>query len=361
MHRRTTILIGLVFAIVSRLSHAQFTGDPLVDSWGFGPGGWWAGNAAAPTALAVANYGSDVTQCNSIASPSWEDHCPSDLTYTPTAATGGTQAFAMWFWSQPDQYDWVIVPVLMTDWDWECNCIVYYWTYEYQWGFQPAYSVGRVAAHIRFGTAQVAITGLGAPRYLSTLALKTAATVANNLPQYNCDPSVVYGLFVTKLCNPLKSDVFLVPRGGVTPLNAGVGYEDKIIVPNPLCPSTRVRSGNAADRDHGCFVFDGYDFWTNIPGFYQDTTKFDVGSPYVAGVGTVRPHQLVEGADYWWVIGFSARGHQDIVGLTVRHTANITMYDSQYPCVPNSGPLCQFNVDQTNIAPPATVIRTVAP
>jgi len=357
MNRRAwTFAILVSICSVGTVAQAQvFTGDPLVDQWAWGTPIQFAGNAAAPTSLNPANYGSDVTRCNSSAAPSWEDHCPSDLTYTPTASTGGTQAFGLWFASQPDRYEWTLVPVLLTDWDWECNCLVYYWSYEWAYAFSPAYSAGRVAAHIKFGNTQVSISGISGARYLSTLALKTAATVPNNTSQYNCDPSVAYGFGVAKLCNPLKSDVFLVPQGGVTPQTAGVGYEDKIIVPNPLCPSTRVRTGNSQDWSHGCFAFDGLHFYTNIPGAYQDTTKFDIGPPYIAGVGTVTPHLLTEGTSYWWTIDFKSGGTQSLLGETARHTANITMYDTAYPCVPNSGPLCQFNVDQTNIAPPSTV------
>lgn len=357
----TTLL--LASCLVAPVSRAQ-TGDLVVDLQINGHT-WRAGNNLPATSLVPSAYGSNPTACNSSGAPAWEDNCPSDLTYTPAAGTGGYQAFGVGISQVPGGTFYEYIPVLRQEWDYECNCLIWVFDYEYTEYTVAAHAFGRAFARIRFG--DYLVNTIVGEHYLSTLALKSASTHPAGLSSIECSPSRIYGFGFDSPCNPIKQNAYIVPRGGLptgigTPSRgvgiAEVGYEDKLIIPNPGCPSNYERTGHYADAYQGCFTFDQYNWYSNIPAAYQDTTKFDKGSPYVAGVGTATPAALIaigagsNGAiTYWWEINFIAFGTHSAAGQTVRHTANITTYGTGYPCIPNSGPLCQFNVDQTNIAP----------
>lgn len=342
-----TIMVMASFGLPSASGQ---TGDSTIDSWisGFARTG---GNNLAPTALDPINYyATGLTKCNSSGAPPWEAKCPSDLLYTPNANTGGYQAFGVgvsnWpggtYWYPVCYLVWVyyqIDPSLPGYWQLEVWCDWYY--------VQMAdHTYGAAAARLLFG-----LDSLNTPWGL--VPMSTLAFKANSV-YTPADPSVV--------CTPnwggtdapcLEPDSYAVPS---------VGYEDKVLIQDNNCQKI-TRAGDASDASAGCFVRDGGNWLTDLPSPYPDTTALDGPSTYVASIGSIDPGSLAEGLPggtmtldvYFWWINFYQWGLEAGSNHSIQHNSAVTTYVPVPQCTSSTPWWCFFNVDQTTIAPAATV------
>jgi hypothetical protein len=166
-----------LFAVFGVLAFPQVvvaqTGDPLLDSW-IAPHTRKGGNTSVPLFLNPAAY-PDITGCNSGIGPSWETNCPSDLTFTPNANTGGYQAFGVGISSYPASEYWDYGCYMQwqyvwhNDSGWQEELVL---VCDYQLVSLPAYANGEAGGRLRWGASQF-YYGFPAGNWtLSTLAFK---------------------------------------------------------------------------------------------------------------------------------------------------------------------------------------------
>lgn len=337
-------LIAFSFAVPSS-TFAQ-TGDPVVDYYvpvTYYP--YRAGSTTSPSNLQPSNYGTlgfQLIGCAYASAPSWEDKCPSDLTFTPNAHTGGYQAYGVgvknwpaetrtitdcgwedtWVWDEKS-HEWVI------EWIYVCHGETY---------TIPAEAGGYAVGRIKWGTTQFPWSIAGPPYHtLSTLAFK-----GSSFPPCNA---------------VLAPDGETAPCTGTGTYVAGAGYEDKLLIPDN-CSLTQ-RTGTSADQNAGCFL--GGSWVSDLPSPYLDTTATDAPAYFVASVGTPNAASLQAGVTYTWRMGFRQRGNESVHGQ-VRHQGSITKkFMNAAFCTLFSGtfgvnPSCYFNVDQVLLAPPDSLL-----
>ncbi len=304
-----------------------------------------AGNTASASNLQPSNYGNgsgyDLIDCAYATAPSWETNCPSDLTYTPNAHTGGYQAFGVGIKNYPQQdywdYDCYYVDVWV--WDEESHQWVLEWQYvcEYTHVQVPAQVAGIAVARIKWGNYQSQF-GLGGPSHtISTLAFKGSSF----LP---CTPT-------------LSPSGVEAPCAGTGTYVAGAGYEDKLLIPDNCALPARTGTYVDAAASFGCFYsYDGL-WWSDLPSPYLDTTVSDGPSYYIAAIGTPTAANISEGVTYSWRVAFYQWGNEAVHG-EVRHQGGLTKKMPSSPfCSAFSGTFgenaaCHFNVDQTLLASP---------
>jgi len=335
-HRASAALIVAlaVFRVEAALGQ---TGDPVVDQWITSYYAHRAGNNLAPTSLTPSNY-PNVLAC-STSTPVWENNCPSDLTYTPNANTGGYQAFGVGINSWPSQSYWDYDCTLEDVWVWDPE--LQQWVLEwqvlcyYQLVQVSAQAGGQAVSRVRWGSQQHAVQG--SMRTISTLAFN-GEDLAGCHPSWNGSdaPCTATGTFV---------------EGG--------GYEDKIVIPE-FCPLSR-RTGTFMDANSGCFYSYNGLWVSNLPSPYLDTTAGDGPSNYVAAIGVASGVSIVENFTYTSRITFFQWGQETVNGNQIRHNGSVTVrLPFTSPCLlyaPVFGldAACFFNVDQTQIAPPSTL------
>lgn len=334
------LLAGLCMSTMSALAQ---TGDPIVDYYVTSYYQYRAGHTGAPENLNPSNYGNgvgyDLLDCVYATSPSWETNCPSDLTYTPNANTGGYQAFGVGIKNWPAQAYWETECYWEDTWVW--NPESHEWEFDYvyvcdQHYVQTQAEAGGVAVgRVRWG-AYKSQFGIGGPYHkVSTLAFK-----GSSFPP----------------CNPTLSPSGVeAPCAGTGTYVAGAGYEDKILIPDN-CPLPS-RTGTYIDANSGCFYSYNGLWWSDLPSPYLDTTANDGPSYYIAAIGTPNASSIQEGWTYTWRVGFFHWGNESVHG-EVRHQGSLTIKKTISPfCVLFSGTFgensaCHFNVDQTLLAAP---------
>jgi hypothetical protein len=328
----------LAFLLVIPAQAFAQSGDPVVDSHLVPYYEHRRSSSAPPSALSPTNYGSGsaLLGCASSSAPSHETNCPSDLTYTPNANTGGYQAFGVGIHNIPYSEQWITECYILEtwEWDWEAGTWVltfYYWCDTYLYVTRAEVS-GFAISRIKWGATYATIPNASTP--LSTLAFK-----GTNLANCNPKPGVIAEA-------PCLSNGTYVPSAG---------YEDKIIIPDN-CPRAE-RTGLATDFTDGCFWSQQGLWMSDMPAAYQDTTAADRGDQFVISVGTASAASLNEGTMYTNRTWFGQLGTETIRPGPVRHTGSVTVPRSLAPfCLLYQSTFgqaaCMFNVDQVQITPP---------
>jgi len=352
-HKRAVAYWYMLFVLLAiasppREATAQ-SGDPIVDSYLTSYYTNRVGSTAPPTNLILSNYGdhpNNYLKCDVIATPSappWEVNCPSDLTYTPNAHTGGYQAFGVGLKNIYATSYWDYYCTLEEQWVWDPELGEYVLEYVYVCYYElvqvPAEVTAIAVARIKWGSNSYVFndfTGL-------TLKLSNLAFMGGPEPPVeNCDPeNIIFG-----------ADAHCTYPGTYV---SEAGYEDKIIVPDSCSLSSR--TGTWSDFYNGCFHSAGG--YTDLPSAYVDTNAADPGTgPFVLSVGTARARDLVTGTTYTWRLYFGQGGNEPVTGSQVlRHTGSVTVkqpfhvFCNLYASVFGENAACFFSVDQTNLTP----------
>jgi hypothetical protein len=267
---RFLISLGL---LISFNSFAAPSGDSVVDAW-IAPYAYKFGNSAAPTFINPPLYTNGYLLCNSMNATAWESTCPSDLTFTPNANTGGYQGFGVGLTNYPAGGYYVAV----------CYYVFYYDSSGEVWSVAPVcdwYSVswpdvalGTVAGRIEFGTGLSIYNSTWGNVPASTLAFKANSVYTPTAAVY-CDPDINVSTLDAP-CDASQQNVYAVPEAG---------YEDKILIQDYSCTVT-VRTNGNSDAIAGCLTHDSY-WYSDLPGAYRDSVLLDGPNYYVSASGSV--------------------------------------------------------------------------
>lgn len=346
---RCLVLALVAWGACDTDAHAQ-TGDATIDAWIAPYNHYRGGNNLPPASLQPGNY-PYFNACNSASAPSWEANCPSDLTYTPLAGAGGYQAFGAGIYNIPEGDYWYVFCYWYWYYDPNLDTYVFQFLCDYYYlGYFPAQTAGIAGARIAFSQLPV-YTAAGYYEPLSTLAFKSVNTHWN-LPSLFCRPDFSV-LNVEAPCDSAQHDAYVIPfTYPETPPNPGAGYDDKIQIENPACPSWWIRTHSSLDRDVGCFSGHDSSWWSDLPAPFPDTTIIDVANPYVITVGSAQPWAIQEGYLYSWKRDFWAYGYNNLLWTYAKHFGVATYWVDGVLC--NGTPqICFFSVDQTRIGPDA--------
>jgi hypothetical protein len=288
------------------------------------------------------------TGCNN--PPVVPTSCPNDNTFRPHPDTGGLQNFGISLYNYLEG-DYVLYEcyIYWVDDPYAGDGATGYWVtecYPYAVVHQSAYTYGYARWDSRWGTQQTYVGQSGLLKPISTLAFK-----ALELPHCRIDQ-----FLGTAKCNTADPNVTYVPNPGM---------EDALEIPNPNCRVTSLiipiigpngRTGDASDRDRGCFV------WryaaTNLPTPYVDTTFGDTAAIYDLAIGSAVAELIQEGTTYSNYAEFWAWGNNNVVGQPAWHSVSVDSYvadslacsygKSKSPPEPEA--FCLFPVDSSRVS-----------
>ena len=322
------VILSVLFVVmaVPDVSIAGLSGDPAIDlTLGTGY------NIRAGGSGGAIDRSGQEWKCGTSGSHPFESKCPSDATYTPAAATGGSQSWGVG-----------VVKMFLEDWEIECRVE---WEFNpwAPWFIEPVVICEPVPTMVPAGTWGMAMAVLkwgednSATQAFSNEATSVLAFHESLLD--NCNPIITPP---DAVCFDQSDSSYVEDNG----------YEVDITISDPACtPPTILRVHGQSDYDNNCFTYFQYGQVSNLPAAYKDTTLGDSASVLSIGFGSAEGWAIDPGTTYIVRQFFSSKAQPNMIDTIGTHSGAIsTRFDVPgLNCTVASPENCLFAVDTASV------------